>query len=608
MNKCLMAMAAFSAACANVNAFQFDTSSDWEIRWDNTVKLNLMSRVASQDEDVYTPRAGAAWYLADDSDLSVDRSGLGLISTRVDVLSEFDVVFKDNFGFRISASGWYDHQYKDSDHPVDRSLSWASASVSPGEYSDAAQDLHHSDAEILDAFFFGSWDIGESSLGLRAGRHTIYWGNSLLATGAIAGVGGAMAALDFSKSLSVPGSEAKELFIPSAKLSGVWQLSDNITLNAYYSFEHQRYRMPETGTFFSPAEGLTEDSEFITVTPGSPFAVGMRMRNDKTESDEWGINLQYYIERWGLETSFIYLNYVDKNLHGLHAGFDTGQLAAVQAQAGNPVAGALLQGWAGGCSAGVLQPCPPNAPEINVEAGNIVTGQAGWIFKDDIDLFAISLAKEINGISVGADIVLRKNAPIAPDLANSLRRFYGAPTPFVDSIEGALGLGHIPGSYDDYNSGNFLGAQGDIWSVVLNGLGLLNDNGFWEGGSYLLEATFQMLDDCNANCGLVDHRVYENRVVSTIGAVFKPTWYQVYPGWDLSVPMSLSYTIDGEKSPFSFGGDEERGSASLGIVLDIDQTWILSASYNAFFGPVNAGLGGLLKDRDNLSLTLKRSF
>ncbi len=615
MKKKLLAMSVMAAISTQANAFQFDTSDDWEIRWDNTVKANVSSRVEAQDPDVWSqegqPRRGNSGVgagLADDADLSLDRSNLGLISTRLDVLSEFDVIWRENFGFRISGSAWYDHAYKDSDHPSDRRLTWASPSVKPGEYNDEAEDLHYKGGEILDAFVFGNWDFGETALGVRAGRHTIYWGNSLLATGAIAGIGGAMAPIDFSKALSVPGSEAKELFMPTAKVSAVFQVTDNLTLNGYYNFEHQRYRLPESGTYFSPAEGLTEDTEFATFIPGETIRAGVRGKKDVHESDEWGFNVQYWIDAWSLETSFIYLNYVDKNLHGLHAGFDTGQLAALQAQQGNPLAGALLAAWNGGCAAGVLEPCPPNLPEVDPEAGTAVIGTSRWLFKEDIDLFGISLAKEIAGVSVGADIVLRQDTGLAPDLANSFQRFYGAPEPFVDLIEGALGLGHIPGDYFAYDSDQYLGPVGDVWSVVINGLGLLKDNGIWDGGTWILEGTFQMLDDCTENCQLLDYRVYEDRVVSTIGGIFKPTWYQVLPGWDMSLPMSISYTIDGEKSPFTFGGDEERGSGSIGVELSIDQTWTFNARYNAYFGPVAAGIGGLLKDRDNVSFTLKRTF
>ena len=117
-----------------------------------------------------------------------------------------------------------------------------------------------------------------------------------------------------------------------------------------------------------------------------------------------------------------------------------------------------------------------------------------------------------------------------------------------------------------------------------------------------------MLDECNDNCQLLDDRVSEDRVVSQVGAVFRPTWFQVLPGWDLTLPMSVNYTIDGEKSPLSFGGDEEGGSASFGAEVLINQVWTVRGAYNIRFGPVLAGTGGLLKDRDNVSFTVKRTW
>ena len=421
-----------------------------------------------------------------------------------------------------------------------------------------------------------------------------------------------MAPVDFLKALSVPGSEAKELFRPTNKLSTVFQVTDNLTLNAYYSFEHERYRLPETGTYFSPAEGLTEDTEFVTVFAGEPRA-GAQVYSDKSSSDEWGFNAQYWIDAWSLETSFIYLNYVDKNLHGLHAANDLGKLgrllSARDDDLGNTAKG-LMGLWDLQCAAGNWE-CPndPGAYGGDPSNGAIVIGDARWLFKDDIDLWAISLSKEIAGISFGADIVLRQDTGLAPDLATSLGAFHNSPDPFITDLVGStLNQLEVPGEYFAYDSENYRGATGDVWSVVVNGIGLLNSGALWDGGTYIFEATFQMLDDCNSDCEWLDYRVKEDRVISTIGGVFKPTWYQVYPGWDLSMPVSISYTIDGEKSPFTFGGDEERGSGSIGLELSIDQKWTVDARYNSFFGPANAGIGGLLTDRDNISITAKRTF
>ena len=52
MNKRLLTLAVAAALSSNVMAFEFDTPDDWEIRWDNTFKANLMSRVAAQDKAI----------------------------------------------------------------------------------------------------------------------------------------------------------------------------------------------------------------------------------------------------------------------------------------------------------------------------------------------------------------------------------------------------------------------------------------------------------------------------------------------------------------------------------------------------------------------------
>jgi hypothetical protein len=565
MKKKLLALSVLAAISSQANAFQFDTGDDWAIRWDNTFKANVMSRVAKIDDDVVTPQAGAAWNLADDADLSVDRSGGGLVSTRLDVISEMDVIWKDNFGFRISGSAWYDAMYDDdnNDHPGDRRFTWASPSTPTGEYNHEADDMHYAGGELLDAFVFANFDIGDQAIGVRAGRHTIYWGNGLLTNGALHGIGGAMAPIDFNKALSVPGSEAKELFMPTGKVSSVWQITDNLTLNGYYSYEFQAYRVPEDGTYWSPAEGLSENSEFISLPGGTnEMRIGLKGRGFTEDEGDYGFNLQYFIEPWSLEASLIYINYTDKNLHGLIGGASTANTPQPGSKESNQLAA----------------------------AGATAIGEAKWVFKNDIDLIGISFAKEIAGISVGVDIVTRQDTGLAPEFSASLFGFSGQDISKIDS--------------DNYTQ-----VTGDTYHVNINGLGLLNgDKGLWDGGTWILEATFSMLDSCNENCQFLDGRVSEDRVVSQVAGIFRPTWYQVRPGWDMSLPMSVNYTIDGEKAPLSFAGDEEAGSASFGVSVDIEQQWKVTAAYNIRFGPVLAGIGGLLKDRDNVSLTVKRTW
>ena len=251
---------------------------------------------------------------------------MGIVSTRIDVISEMDVIWKDNFGFRVSGSGWYDPQYEsgENDHPSDRNKSWGSPSADVGDFNHEAEDLHYAGGELLDAFAFANFDIGDTALGVRAGRHTIYWGNGLLTNGAIHGFGGAMAPIDFNKALAVPGSEAKELFMPTGKVSSVFQLTDNITFNAYYSWEHQAYRLPEAGTFWG-IEGLSQDSEFITLIPdGDPrlpipgVRGGLKARGFREDTGDFGFNLQYLCNFMNdlvcRGANFLYINSTRLNL------------------------------------------------------------------------------------------------------------------------------------------------------------------------------------------------------------------------------------------------------------------------------------------------------
>jgi hypothetical protein len=72
--------------------------------------------------------------------------------------------------------------------------------------------------------------------------------------------------------------------------------------------------------------------------------------------------------------------------------------------------------------------------------------------------------------------------------------------------------------------------------------------------------------------------------------------------------MTISYTIQGKQAPNSAGGNEKVGNGSMGVSVDVDQTWSMALAYNVFFGPQENGTAAFIKDRDNISLTVKRTF
>ena len=579
MKKKALALSVLAAISSQVGAFQLDTGNDWNIRWDNTLKGNLMTRLGATKGSVTNPDKAANATVADDGDYSVNRKSGGIVSARVDIISQFDVVWKQNYGFRISGAGWYDAAYEDSDNPKKGTLpksggqaydySWAGLTYKPGDYSDEAEDLHLLGGELLDAFVFGNWDIGDTALGVRAGRHTIYWGQSLFGQGAITGIAGSMAAIDGAKALAVPGSEAQELFLPSGKISSVWQLTDNFTLNGYYEFEHVVNRVAETGTYWSPVEVLTENSQCFVAIPGSATTRRgcFKVKDNKVEdSGEFGINLQYTIDAWNLETSLVYINGSDRVTNGVYGtagGVDPDKVAQ------------FARPWdEGGANANIL-------------------GQWGWVYKNDVETFGLSLSKEAFDISFGMDVVYRKDAGLNPNFTPSLLRAFADPTV----------------QPSDYSPDDYPGPTGDFYGVVVNGIGFLNSEwGVWEGGSWAFEYTTSWLDKFGDNRELADEDMHKGRVTTQVAGAFRPKWFQVFPGWDLTIPITFAYSIDGEQPPQGVVLEEEIGNYSIGVSFLVDEVWNLDAKYAARFGPSYPGTTGPLNDRDNFSLTVKRTF
>ncbi len=608
MKKKLLALSVLSIMSTQANAFQFDTGEDLQIRWDNTLKYNLMIRAENPHRDVTRGRA------TEDPDVGFERGEV--VSNRFDILSEVDVIWKDTFGFRISGAAWYDHALSNGmGQPNSIAPHWTNPSVEVGELNSEAKDNHYRGGEILDFFAFANFDIGDMAANIRYGRHSIYWGQSLLLTGAIHSVGGSMNTIDGIKGFAVPGSEAKELFRPTNKLSTVVQFTDNFTMEAYASFEWENYRLPEATTFFSPADVLTEDAEMIHLAvvpafPGfdGPVGIGLEMQDDEySDSGEWGINFSYYFDNTGLEVSAYYLNYNSKVSDG-----STGVINGKQALTVGLFDDLILSTGVPAAFLPALKAAYGEAPDlVSAELGQVSIGKSKWIYKEDVDLYGISFSKDIAGISFGMDITHRRNAPLRQDTATALQQFNNYPD-FPPLEEGLTAVFGPEYDFDNADSSTYeRNAVGNTYHVVVNALGLLSDNGIWEGGSYLVEATFAYLEEVTQG----EHLLLNDPGVSLeegdnyahLAVVFNPTWFQVFPGVDVTMRSSVGMGIYGS-APNGLGGDEEVGSGTLGLSANVDQLWTADLRYNFFFGPQENGIGGNWKDRDNVSFTVKRTF
>ena len=279
-------------------AFQVDTGdSDLKLRIDTTVKYSAAGRVRERRAEL--SNSPPTTVNQDDGDNNFNR---GVVSNRLDLLSEADLEWQ-NFGARVSGAAWYDTIYNQSND----NATFTSNSRPANEFSSETRKVMGRKGELLDAFAYGRFDLGEGHSGIvRAGRHTLLWGESLFfGTNAIAG---GQAPVDLVKLLSVPNSQTKEISRPTGKVSGQIQLSDTITVGGYVGYEWEKTRLQPAGAYLSTSDTMGPGAERVLAGPGATFerqpdleprrygqgGVQLRWRADEVETDFGFYAIRYH--------------------------------------------------------------------------------------------------------------------------------------------------------------------------------------------------------------------------------------------------------------------------------------------------------------------------
>lgn len=265
--KVAFTLSASFLAISSAWSFQLDSGDpEVKINWDTAVKYSNGFRLKEASPTLISNPS------LDDGDRNFSK---GLISNRFDILSEFDVQYR-RVGARVSATAWYDTVYNRSNDNNSLGLFGpnSSSNNSSGPYNqfpDATRKLHGRDAEILDAFVFSGFDLGDMRGNVRLGQHTVLYGESFF-LGAN-GIAAAQAPIDVVKALSVPGTQFKELMRPVPQISGSLQVSENVSVGAYYQFRWEANRIPGVGSYFSFADNNGAGSERLVpgviAPPGS---------------------------------------------------------------------------------------------------------------------------------------------------------------------------------------------------------------------------------------------------------------------------------------------------------------------------------------------------
>lgn len=361
-----LAMSIMASMSPAVQAFQIDSGDpDLRLRWDNTFKYSTASRLKGASDQL-TARNNH-----DDGDRNFSR---GLISNRVDLLSEFDAIYK-NVGARVSGAAWYDSVYNESND--NNSAATANAfSVDHDEFTHATEKLHGRKGELLDAFVFARFNLGDARGTVRAGRHALVWGESLF-FGAN-GIAGTMAPVDAVKAASVPNTQFKELIRPTEQFSGQLQLTPDVSIGAFYQWRWEKTRLPASGSYFSVLDTISDGAERLIIGPnpvvpgGEPLALFREQDMKAKNSGQGGVQIRF---RAG-ETDF--------GLYAVRYHDKTPQIYI------RPGAG---------------------APDF--ASGRLGTYQ--WVYPENIRAFGASVSHTFGDYNVAAEISTRRNMPLSSD-------------------------------------------------------------------------------------------------------------------------------------------------------------------------------------------------
>ncbi len=272
---------------------------DVKIRWDNTVKYSGAARVKGQLPALTANLNG------DDGDRNFST---GIISNRIDLLSELDITYQ-KFGARVTAAAWYDDVYNQSnDNDSPRSANGASHPHQ--QFSSAARKIHGRRAEILDAFVFGRGELGSIPVSFRLGKYSQVWGESLFFGNN--GVAGTMAGTDIVKALSVPGSQFKEIVRPDQQISAQLQINAALAVGAYYKFSWEANRFPIAGSYFANDDILFGGERVLLPLPNGTLA-HLARDTDATpkQSGQGGVQVKWHPGE--LDLGFYATRYHDRN-------------------------------------------------------------------------------------------------------------------------------------------------------------------------------------------------------------------------------------------------------------------------------------------------------
>jgi hypothetical protein len=609
---CSLAAALLALVSSQATAIEF-SSGEFSGSIDTTVSYGAAWRLSDADDDnlgkaVFNPtafqldnagqRAALGRWSVNGDDGNLNYDGGDVVSNTVKLTSELDIGFR-NYGAFVRFSTFYDFE-----------------NASKDVLSSEAQEKVGKDIRLLDAYVWGSHQIGERGLTWRLGKQVVSWGESTFIQGGI----NVINPVDVSK-LRVAGAELKEAFTGVNMIWGSIELSDSVSIEPLYIFEYQQIDPDPAGAFFSTNDLATPGGSYAMLgfgtvpqpvinpdlyqevclngnfaasdspLPASLVAVGCGASFPRAssiypkESGQFGAALRWYAENLNsTEFGFFFLNY--------HSRLP------------------LISGSA-------------------ITSTNLSSGRYWTEFPEDIHLWGASFNTSVGTWSLAGEVSYRPNAPLQFDDVEilfagltPLNPILPAPVLRFKSQLGEFAPGEVIRGWDEYK----------MWQAQATTTKLFGPNNFVKADEFVFvaEVGVNYISDLPAKDflrfngdgtdtgGGPDFLTgdFRNPETETDGFADDTSWgyrllmradYNSVWGTSFTMSPSIGWAHDVNGTTPGPGGAfiDGRKTLTLGLAFNYLQTWGFDFSYTSFFG---GSRYNLLKDRDFVGASVRYSF
>lgn len=541
-----------------------DFGDGLKLDWRIGTTYTLSSRVKSPDPLL----AGASG--SNDGDNNFKRGAL--TANRLGALVDTKLS-KGSSGFVLSGSVFYDDVYHHSNdnNPAASNPNKVNHPPPFNEFTDEAKRYHGGYARALDAYGYTSFEAGNAGrMTVRAGRHVVSWGEALF----LPGISLAQGPADGTKT-GIPGTETKDQLLPEDQISATLEISPRWSLLSHVQYNWHPTLAPAPGSFLNTSDGVGPGGSClgpntrIPAIPGlfngfSGCSFGNRGADiTPSKTGQWGLGTRYRVTDT-TELGLYYLNYHDRTPLPEINAFTPGTRIPVALR---PAFGGITQ---------------------------IGNGSYNIRYFDNIKLIGTSFNTTLGSVAVAGELSYKQGAPVLVDTVVNPATGATLPTPTRANILQA-----------NLNAFSNLGRTSIADSVLLLGEVSVVQIGKVDARKAPGADAFPTAFGFTAS----DKLSFGNKTAVAISGQVVLGYPGIMEGWDLSVPISLSYQVRGRSILGGIGGEGDA-RYSVGATFTRKGNLSVGLNYLGYLGSPSLDLptSRLLTDRDQISLVMKYAF